>query len=268
MSDKNQKETPEQFFKDIEIEFLIHELKDPISIIETGARTLIEKQARFGPLLPRQEKTLIRIVRNAQKARDMLYSMLEVGRAESGAFICNKFMPDYASFDVLVNCLELQAPPIADELNKYTEKSRVLEFLSSQQIFFEIRPDAQGIEMLQDETKFRQILSNLIKNALHFRQKRFQLALDLQDGNLVVEVMDDGPGIPAEHHQTIFKRYTQIRECSLTARSGHGLGLAGARIMARCLGGEIAISSKIGEGTLFRFTIPVQLRSSELVADS
>jgi two-component system OmpR family sensor kinase len=260
MTDKKENEKSEQFFKDIEIEFLIHELKDPISIIETGARTLIEKQSRFGPLLPRQEKTLIRIVRNAQKARDMLYGMLEVGRSESGAFICNKFMPDYASYDVLINCLELQAPPIADALSQYAEKSKVLAFLSTQDIFFEVKPDAQEVEMLQDETKFRQILSNLIKNALHFRQKRFQLTLDLHDGVLVVDVKDDGPGIPAEHHQTIFKRYTQIRECSLTARSGHGLGLAGARIMARCMGGEIAISSKPGEGTSFRLTMPIELK--------
>ena len=259
MTDKKQNEKTEQFFKDIEIEFLIHELKDPISIIETGARMLIEKQARFGPLLPRQEKTLTRIVRNARKAREMLYSLLEVGRAESGSFICNKFMPDYASYHVLVNCLEIQAPPIADSLGEYTEKSRLLEYLSSQGIYFKVAPDVQELEMLQDETKFRQILSNLIKNALHFRQKRFQLILSLQKENLVVEVRDDGPGIPPEHHQNIFKRYTQIKECTLTARSGHGLGLAGARIMARCLGGEIDISSKIGEGTAFRLTMPIQL---------
>jgi two-component system OmpR family sensor kinase len=259
MTDKKENEKSEQFFKDIEIEFLIHELKDPISIIETGARTLIEKQSRFGPLLPRQEKTLTRIVRNAQKAREMLYSLLEVGRSETGSFICNKFMPDYASYHVLISCLEMQAPPIADALSEYTEKSRVLEFLATQNIFFEVKPSVQGLEMFQDETKFRQILSNLIKNALHFRQKRFQLILNLHNENLLVDVVDDGPGIPAEHHQAIFKRYTQLRECALTARSGHGLGLAGARIMARCLGGEIDISSKVGEGTAFRLTIPVQL---------
>ena len=76
MTVTDKKEKPESFFKDIEIEFLIHELKDPISIIETGARTLLEKQSRFGQLVPRQEKTLHRIVRNAQKAREMLYGLL------------------------------------------------------------------------------------------------------------------------------------------------------------------------------------------------
>ena len=260
MTDKQQNKNAEQFFEDIEIEFLIHELKDPISIIETGARTLIEKQERFGPLLPRQNKTLMRIVRNAQKAREMLYSLLEIGRAEAGSIICNKFLPDSASFLVLQNCLEIQAPAIAEELVEYPEKIQALEFLSTRNIFFEVKPLAQGLEMQQDETKFRQILSNLIKNALHFRRNRFQMTLDLKDGNLAIDVSDDGPGIPPEHHQAIFKRYTQLKECALTARSGHGLGLAGARIMARCLGGEIDIYSKTGEGTTFRLTMPLELK--------
>ena len=257
MTENEQNEKPESFFKDLEIEFLIHELKDPISIIETGARTLIEKQSRFGTLVPRQEKTLKRIVRNAQKAREMLYSLLEIGRSEAGSFICNQFMPDYVSYTVLVSCLELQTPPIAEALKDYTEKSQVLEFLSSQGIFFDVQPGVEGLQMQQDETKFRQIVGNLIKNALHFRHKRLQVVLSRKDDNLRVDIVDDGPGIPPEFHQSIFRRYAQVKECTLTTRSGHGLGLAGARIIARCLGGDIDIVSKMGEGTAFRLTLPI-----------
>ncbi|MBT8332423.1 MAG: hypothetical protein KJP06_08860, partial [Deltaproteobacteria bacterium] len=69
----------EQFFKEIEIEFLVHELKDPIAIIETGLRTLLERQDKFGPLSKRQENTLKRTLRNSKKARELLHSMLEIG---------------------------------------------------------------------------------------------------------------------------------------------------------------------------------------------
>ena len=62
-------EKAEQFFRDIEIEFLVHELKDPIAIIETGLRTLLERQDKFGPLSERQENTLKRTLRNSKKAR-------------------------------------------------------------------------------------------------------------------------------------------------------------------------------------------------------
>jgi len=261
MVEKNLNEKPEQFFKDISIEFLIHELKDPISIIETDARTLLEKQARFGKLVPRQEKTLKRIVRNAQKARDMLYSMLEVGRSESESFICSAFAPDTVSYRVLLNCLEIQAPPIAEALQDVSDKLQEMDFLAQQGIHFQVKPSATGLEMLQDEAKYQQVLSNLIKNALHFRQKRLDIILDCQDRRLLVDVIDDGPGIPPEHQQNIFLRYMQIKECTLTARSGHGLGLAGARIIARCLGGDITIISNPDQGTTFRLTLPTKLNS-------
>jgi signal transduction histidine kinase len=256
-------EKNEKFFKDISIEFLIHELKDPISIIETGGRTLLEKQSRFGKLEPRQEKTLKRIVRNAQKARDMLYSLLEVGRSESDSFICSAFAPDFVSYRVLVSCLEIQAPPIAEALQDISDRQQVLDFLAQQGIYFQVKPSAAELKMFQDEIKYRQILSNLIKNALHFRQKRLDIILDCQDRQLLVDVIDDGPGIPPEHRQNIFLRYTQIKECTLTARSGHGLGLAGARIIARCLGGDITIAGSAQQGTAFRLMLP-----AELVADS
>jgi hypothetical protein len=67
-----------EFFREIEIEFLIHELKDPISVIETGVRMLLERRERHGPLSLRQEKTLKRVLRNAQKARNMMYGLLEI----------------------------------------------------------------------------------------------------------------------------------------------------------------------------------------------
>ena len=84
-------EKAEQFFKEIEIEFLVHELKDPIAIIETGLRTLLERQDKFGALSPRQESTLKRTLRNSKKARELLYNLLEIGRAEAECFLGEQF---------------------------------------------------------------------------------------------------------------------------------------------------------------------------------
>ncbi|MEA3437503.1 MAG: hypothetical protein U9R43_13620, partial [Thermodesulfobacteriota bacterium] len=64
-------DSPHYFFREIEVEFLIHELKDPVAIIETGVRTLLEKRDKFGTLSSRQEKTLKRILRNSNKTRAM-----------------------------------------------------------------------------------------------------------------------------------------------------------------------------------------------------
>ena len=51
-------DAPDQFFRELEIQFLIHELKDPIAIIETGLRTILERREKFGPLSTKQENTL------------------------------------------------------------------------------------------------------------------------------------------------------------------------------------------------------------------
>ncbi|MCG6909451.1 MAG: HAMP domain-containing histidine kinase [Deltaproteobacteria bacterium] len=250
----------ERFFRDVNIEFLIHELKDPISIVETGARTLLKKQERFGTLTDRQTKTLNRIIRNATRARDMLYSLLEIGRAESGSFACSHFSPARTLLDVLVGCLELRSPGIADKLRDIGEGEEYRTYLSTCGIRYEAGSDATALKIYQDEIKFRQIVANLIKNALHYRNELLELRVGVDKDALVLEVTDDGPGIPDQFKETVFRRYTQLKECSLQARNGHGLGLAGARLVARSLGGDIELESAKDRGTSFRLRLPCHFR--------
>jgi signal transduction histidine kinase len=85
--------------------------------------------------------------------------------------------------------------------------------------------------------------------------------MDTQGERLVLAVRDDGPGIEPDLHEFIFKRYTQVKECALVERKGHGLGLAGSLIMARSMGGDIQVTSRKGEGATFHLTLPLQLKS-------
>ena len=253
---------PEQFFREIEVEFLIHELKDPISIIETGMRTLLEKQAKFGPLSARQEKTLKRMLRNTQKARGMLYALLETGRAESGCFEACSFKPGQAVFEVLLEVLEMMAGQVYEQIDQIDDPFAQLDYLKTKGVKLDIKPHVAASEILQDQMKFRQIAGNLIKNALHHRRKTVEIRIDRQEAQLILEVIDDGRGVDPEDHEKIFRRYAQVEACRLTPRNGHGLGLAGARIMARCLGGDIELRSKQGQGAIFRLKMPVTLKAA------
>ena len=253
---------PEQFFREIEIQFLIHELKDPIAIIETGLRTLLEKKEKFGPLTARQENTLKRTLRNTQKARMMLSDLLEIGRSESGSFICSHFEPTRSMFRAIKDALEVMTGPLAEEMGKYDSQKETLALLSRHGIFVEFSPQAAAARIFQDETKFRQIAGNLFKNALHHRRSRVEIKMGIENENLVLTVSDDGPGVPPEHQELIFKRYAQVKECSLVARQGHGLGLAGALVLARCLGGDITIDSPRGRGATFFLKLPVNLENT------
>jgi signal transduction histidine kinase len=249
----------EEFFREIEIQFLIHELKDPISIVETGLRTLLEKKEKFGPLVPKQENTLKRTLRNTRKAREMLNNLLEIGRSESGCFICSHFQPAQSVFQAMKDSLEIMTGPLSDEIGKYQSKADALELLTHNGIHLDISPGVSDIEIFQDEVKFRQIVGNLLKNALHHRRERLEIKMDLEDDIVSLIVSDDGPGVEPDQHELIFKRYAQVKECSIVPRKGHGLGLAGALILARCLGGDIIIVSQKGQGAAFCLTLPVSM---------
>ena len=254
-------ERPDQFFREIEIQFLIHELKDPIAIVETGLRTLLEKKEKFGPLAPKQENTLKRTLRNTKKAREMLNNLLEIGRSESGCFICSHFQPAKSVFQAMKDSLEIMTGPLSDEIGKYQSEKDALELLTRNGIHLDISSRVSDTEIFQDEVKFRQIVGNLLKNALHHRREKLEITMDLENDIVSLTVSDDGPGVEPDHHEMIFKRYAQVKECSIVPRKGHGLGLAGALILARCLGGDIKIVSEKGQGAAFCLTLPVSMEN-------
>jgi signal transduction histidine kinase len=254
--------SPEKFFQEIEIEFLIHELKDPLAIIETGVRTLLDKRDRFGPLTERQETTLRRTLRNSKKVRQMLNNLLEIGRSGAGCFICDNFQPAQSALRALSDALETTDGAVFGNYRTFGREHEALEYLASCGIYVDINKLVRQIEMYQDETKFRQIVGNLLKNALHHRNKRLVLKMKLVAEQLIVDVSDDGPGVDPAHHELIFLRYAQVKECSMVSRKGHGLGLAGASILARCMGGSLELESEMGKGATFRLTMPLRLTSS------
>ena len=193
----------------------------------------------------------------------MLNNLLEIGRSQSGCFVCSHFHPAKSVFQIMKDALEIMTGPLAEEIGKYQVETEALELLSQNGIFLAISPPAANIEMFQDEVKFCQIVGNLLKNALHHRRNRVEIKMAVEDKNLVLQVSDDGPGVEPEHQEMIFKRYAQVKECSIVPRKGHGLGLAGALILARCLGGAIKIASQKGQGAMFRLTLPLMLESAE-----
>jgi signal transduction histidine kinase len=267
MNEKNEQKSEQQltgnqaeaFFKDIEIEFLVHELKDPIAIIETGLRTLLERQDKFGKLSSRQENTLKRALRNSKKARELLHNLLEIGRSESECFIGEHFQPSASVLQALENALETSTWTIFEGYAACSSAPEGLEYLKSCGIFLDISPAVNHLKIYQDETKFRQVVGNLIKNALHHRKEQIGIQLDLDGEQLILSVSDDGLGIDPEHHEMVFRRYAQVKEGEALARKGHGLGLAGANIISRCLGGRLNLDSAKGKGATFRLSIPIKL---------
>jgi signal transduction histidine kinase len=247
------------FFDRLDIEFLIHELKDPLSVIETAVRMLLEKPEKLGPLTDRQAKTLKRALKGSQKARRLISDLLEVGRSDAGCFHCQPFDAVAVLGEVLMEALETTDRDLWETLQTAESDADRRALLSRNGIDFRCTVKAGELRLCQDETKFRQIAGNLIKNALQHRVRCLEIGLACQNEQLVVDVIDDGPGIEHKHRELIFQRYTRLGACATTSRPGHGLGLAGARILARHLGGDITVRNNHGSGAVFCLVLPMTL---------
>ncbi len=264
LKEKNKKEPAcrppleeSRFFREVNVEFLIHELKDPLSVIETAMRTLLEKREKFGPLSPRQEKTLKRALRNSRKAGAMLHSLLQVGSSEAMCFDCCRFSPVEAAVKALMDALETEAGKAWEIILNENEPEKRKNLLGQCGIETISTPAAESATMLQDESKFGHVAGNLIKNALRHRKDKVVLKMDCCEGFFMLDVIDDGPGIDVCNHEFIFQRYTRTKESAAISRTGHGLGLAGARIIARRLSGDITLKSAVGKGAAFQLKLPL-----------
>jgi CheY-like chemotaxis protein/anti-sigma regulatory factor (Ser/Thr protein kinase) len=113
-------------------------------------------------------------------------------------------------------------------------------------------------EVIGDRNRLRQILLNLVGNAVKFTDRGGVLIRVSGEGAAVrFEVHDTGPGIPPEEHDRIFEMYQQGRQDPDRRAAGTGLGLAIARRLIERMGGTIAMSSSVGKGSLFTFALPL-----------
>ena len=244
------------FFRELDTQLLVHELKNPLALIEATTRTLLEHRSRLGPLTERQERALRRVLRGAMRGQGLVNHLLEVGRAESSQFGYSSFAPAEAVFRVVLEAVEASDGELAARLSQESSHSARLGVLDLAGITLSTAPDVENLRIVQDPVKFDLIVGNLIQNGLRFRREVLDVALRKDGDTLVITVKDDGPGISPEHHTAVFERYRQVGVHDGHERKGHGLGLAGARILARRLGGEITLDSVPGQGATFRLLIP------------
>jgi PAS domain S-box-containing protein len=116
------------------------------------------------------------------------------------------------------------------------------------------------LHTITDPQRLRQIITNLIGNALKFTSKgRVEFGCVLQnDGKILFSVSDTGIGIPEEKMDLIFDRFRQVDDTGVNNHRGAGLGLSISRSLAELLGGTIRAESEVGKGSQFYFTIPYQ----------
>jgi signal transduction histidine kinase len=114
--------------------------------------------------------------------------------------------------------------------------------------------------VVNDEQRVRQVLDNLLNNAIKFtREGSIGMTVSLADGHVCFAVKDSGCGIDSAHLDLIFEKFRQAGNFMTRDQGGSGLGLAIARELSHLLGGEIDVRSEVGQGSVFTFRIPLFL---------
>lgn len=242
--------------KRIKTELLVHDLKNPIAVIEASADMLIRNAERENPLTERQIKALARVLRNSRIAMSLVNDILEVGRSNEGIF--NK--GTYSCFEYIVfpfvEIFDLIDPEIAERISRAEGYKDFAEILASQGVRLEMDAKLWGKEIFLDIRKVRQIIRNLLTNAFKYRKKEIVIEISFDNDNFFISITDDGKGIEKAYQEKVFERYFQLGDERDHCVRGHGLGLAGALVLVEDMGGRMTLESEMNRGAKFSVSLP------------
>src|SRR5580692_3940857 len=207
-------------------------LRDPLLQLRRGLYAL--SQGFGGELQPLQSELVAEASKESEKLDELMADLIEVAELDTGKREFN-----------LESLRPLQA--LSDARDRYCEEA------SRRHIRVDVRAYADLAVVHADRRALRSILDNLVANALRYTPDGGEILMAAEEVKNLVQftVRDTGRGIEAERLSTIFDRFNPMSE------SGSGLGLAVVRRLVESLGGQIAVESRLGNGTAFRFSLPV-----------
>jgi two-component system phosphate regulon sensor histidine kinase PhoR len=217
-----------------------HELKTPIFAVQGFIHTLIDGAMEDERV---RKKFLKKAMKNADRLSSLVEDLLIITQAESGEMELRirKFSIHELITDVL-DSLEY----------KFTKKQR--------NISYELISNGQEATLvLADRERIQQVLTNLIDNAVKYGDADGNIIIELgiQAHKLLVSITDNGPGIEEEHLDKIFRRFYRVDKSRSREKGGTGLGLAICKHLLKMHGEQIMVSSKLGKGTTFTFSLKV-----------
>jgi len=241
--------------KEAFIDLLIHDLSGPLSIVATSVTSLLQKSERYGPLTEAQRRVLERIARNTLKAQILVQEIIEITRSKEGLFEKEHFPIERVVRESILEVLEGAGVEGVEKLYEMEDGEKFKQSLTSYGIYVEVSGKWCHTPFCHDPKKVRQILRNLISNAMKYRRTRVDLSVK-GEKDLLISVRDDGLGISPEDQTMLFQRFRRLGEKREGAVPGLGLGLAGVKALVDAMEGEIELESKEGIGTCFMVRLP------------
>ena len=211
-----------------------HEIRTPMNAILGMSELMLQET-----LDERQHQYAKEIKTAATALLDIINDILDVSKIQSGKLT---LAPVHYDFDALIRSIASIAEIIVEEKS----------------IEFRLAVQEQGLTCLYgDNVRLRQVLINLIGNAIKFTSKgHVQLAVRFTEDTIVFTVSDTGAGIPAESLPTLFEAFEQADVERNRGKAGTGLGLTISKSIIETMGGQITVESTYGQGSSFHVEIP------------
>ena len=214
-----------------------HELRTPLNAIG-GYADLLEMGLR-GPVTDEQKRDLLRIKASQEHLLGLISGVLDLSRIEAGRV---KYELANIAVDPFLSGIDALIAPQA------AAKSIALNHVAS----------GEQLAVLSDREKLRQIVLNLLSNAIRHTSAGGEVVLSCESrgGRIAIIVEDSGPGIPEDKREEIFEPFVQLDRSLTQTREGLGLGLAISRDLARGMGGDLTAEGRLGGGARFVLLLP------------
>jgi signal transduction histidine kinase len=232
--------------KDDFIHSITHDLRNPMTSIRGFLKFLMDELG--GPLTEQQRKMVETMDRASMRLLGMINDILDVAKLEAGKIQLNLTETD----------LRDTAKHVNELLQTQATKRKITLAVDAHEPFPKIQADPLLMERL---------FTNLIGNAIKFTPEDGKVTVELREepGHICCAVIDTGEGIPEDYLTKIFDKFQQVAG---QRKGGTGLGLTICKYIVESHKGEIAVSSEVGKGSRFYFTIPKNLSQSSMTEAS
>lgn len=242
VEDVNSRLKRENQYKSDFLAIVSHELRTPLTSILAFTDLMADNVSADNALAAKQ---LEEIDKNGRILLEMVDNVLETARIQAGS---EKLNIELVDLNDVVGMVEASSESLA------LKKGIVLST--------RVAPDVPLI--VSDWEKVRRILVNLVSNAIKFTPKGGCVGVDVRYDEhasaVVVEVLDNGIGIPADKQELVFERFAQENMSTVRRYGGSGLGLSLVKDLAAMLGGSVTVESELGQGSAFRVMLPAEQR--------
>ncbi|RAM52789.1 MAG: two-component sensor histidine kinase [Hapalosiphonaceae cyanobacterium JJU2] len=212
-----------------------HELRTPLTIVYGYLQSVLRRQDNLTEV---QQEALETAASEAKRIIHLLEDLLDLARADSGHL--HLHLESFVLNDLLIELVEMS------------------ESYSGREIKYVV--NAESLQVKADYNRLKQVLLNLIDNAVKYSEPNTPIFLNAnqQEQEVIIQVCDQGYGIPLQHQSRIFERFYRIDESRNQATGGTGLGLSIVKTLVEGMGGKVSVRSRLGEGSIFTVILPVK----------